>query len=173
MPSGSTKDHCVVEFPTMVVVCVAAGLLGSQACSSAEIQGDKYFQWNNHSAVITAQRVTVPAQEQDTEARGIYEGNVDFKYLGSKGVVSFRSDKLTVHGSSQTKMVRRVEMVGKVSMQMGDWSISSQEAFSENLNVYVDFVGDVTIRRSYAAVGSNLKSIRFDILSETILSREQ
>jgi hypothetical protein len=172
MPREYRKYHRTKGLPTIVLACLTVGFLGSISCIGSEVQEGKRFLPNIQSAVITSKKVIVPKQEQGTEAKGIFEGDVDFKYLKPQGTLSFHSDKLVTYVSRQTHMLRRVEMVGKVSMQQGEWSIYSKEAFSDNLNAYVDFSGDVTVQRNQEVIGANLKSLRFDTLAETISPRE-
>lgn len=163
----------IVGLLMMAVVCIAVEWSGSPAYSDSKAEGDKRSRWNAQSMEIRAQSMGFPKEEQGAETKGIFEGYVQFDYFRPMGVVSFRSDILTIYGLSKTEMPRRVEIGGHVSMQMGEWSIDSQEAFSDNLNRHVDFVGDVAVRRKYKHVGVNLKKVRFDILRQTIFSEEE
>jgi len=168
------EQYCrIAGLVMMAVVCIAVEWPGSPAYSDTEMEGDKRSQWNAQSMVIRAQRMRVPKQEHGIEVKGIFEGYVQFDYLRPMGTVSFRSDILTIYGLSKTEMPRRVEMVGNVSMQMGEWSIDGREAFSDNMNMYVEFVGDVMVRRNNKVVGANLKNVRFDIIRQAISSQQE
>jgi hypothetical protein len=154
----------------IVIACFTVVLLSPSACIGNEAKEGTPLFPQIQSSVITSKKIIVPKHDQDVEAKGIFEGDVDFKYVKQEGVLSFHSDKLIAYVVKQTQMLKRVEMFGEVSMQKGEWLIHSKEAFSDNLNAYVDFSGDVTVRKGQETIGANLKSVRFDILAEAISS---
>jgi hypothetical protein len=165
--------YCTVNviLPSRVIAsCVTVVLLSSSACIGNEAKEGAPLFPQIQSSVITSKKIIVPKQDQDVEAKGIFEGDVDFKYVKQEGVLSFHSDKLIAYVLTQTQMLKRVEMFGEVSMQKGEWRIHSKEAFSDNLNAYVDFSGDVTVRKGQETIGVNLKRVRFNTLAETISS---
>lgn len=153
-----------------VVTYFAVVMLSLGACVGNEVKEGMPLFKHIQSSVITSKKVISPKQDRDAEAQGIFEGDVDFKYVKPDGVLSFHSDKLVASVVKQTQMLKRVEMFGKVSMEKGEWTIYSNEAFSDDLNAYVDFSGDVTVRKSQQTIGEHLKRLRFDILSENVSS---
>jgi hypothetical protein len=68
----------------------------------------------------------------------------------------------------ENKKLRRVELLGHVSMEQGEWHIHSGAAFSDDLNAYVDFADDVSVWKGAEVIANGLESIRFNILTKTI-----
>ena len=92
----------------------------------------------------------------------IFKGDVQYHYR-NKGVTLY-GDKMILRFKMESRL-KYFQMLGNVRMEKGKVYVTSQEAYSENLNTYVDFYGNVTFSTS----GSSIKvdKIRYNFITET------
>ncbi len=93
----------------------------------------------------------------------IFEGDVHFKYSRN---IDFFSDRLLI-SVSNLKDIDFYEMSGNVIMKLGEIQVSGQKAYSENLTIYIDFLGNAIFRKQNESP-IHSQALQYNFINKTI-----
>ena len=111
---------------------------------------------------IISNTIRVKEEGLKKERSIIFKGDVRYNYRNKR--VALYGDKMILRFKMESRL-KYFQMLGNVKMEKGKVYVSSKEAYSENLNKYVDFFGNVT----FSTNGSSIKvdKIRYSFTTET------
>ena len=87
-----------------------------------------------------------------------------FSWKIGKKTLTLYADKM-IFGFNENNQLKYFQMLGNVRMEKGKVHVSSQEAYSNNSKIYVDFYGDVTFSTNGSPI--HVDKIRYSFASDT------